>query len=57
MSDLRISEVLDAVGHDKKVIDGRLHFVLAQGIGATTIVSDVTTTELRTALKAIGLKK
>ena len=57
VSDLRISEVLDAVGHDKKVIDGRLHFVLAQGIGATTIVSDVTITELRTALKAIGLKK
>ena len=43
--------------HDKKVVDGRLHFVLAQGIGATTIVSDVATTELRTALKAIGLKK
>jgi 3-dehydroquinate synthase len=57
VSDLRISEVLDAVGHDKKVIDGRLHFVLAQGIGATTIVSDVSITELRTALKAIGLKK
>lgn len=57
VSDLRISEVLDAVGHDKKVVEGRLLFVLAQGIGDTSIVSDVTAAELRTALRAIGLKR
>ena len=57
VTDLRISEALEAVRHDKKVTDGRLHFVLANGIGATTIVPDVSAAELKTALRAIGLKK
>ena len=57
VADLRISDAIDAIQHDKKVIDGRLHFVLASGIGQTAIVPDVTTAELTMALKAIGLKK
>jgi 3-dehydroquinate synthase len=57
VTDLRISEALEAVQHDKKVTDGRLHFVLANGIGATTIAPDVSAAELKTALRAIGLKK
>jgi 3-dehydroquinate synthase len=57
VTDLRISEALEAVQHDKKVRDGRLHFVLANGIGATTIVPDVAAPELKAALRAIGLKK
>jgi 3-dehydroquinate synthase len=57
VTDLRVAEVLDAMQHDKKITDGRLHFVLAQGIGATQIVPDVTTAEIKTALKTIGLKK
>jgi 3-dehydroquinate synthase len=57
VTDLRISEALEAVRHDKKVKDGRLHFVLANGIGATTIAPDVSEPELKSALKAIGLKK
>ncbi|HYN08115.1 MAG TPA: 3-dehydroquinate synthase [Vicinamibacterales bacterium] len=57
VTDLRMSDTLDAVQHDKKVVDGKLHFVLANGLGATSIVSDMTTMELKTALKAIGLKR
>jgi 3-dehydroquinate synthase len=57
VTDLRISEALEAVRHDKKVKDGQLHFVLANGIGATTIAPDVSEPELKSALKAIGLKK
>jgi 3-dehydroquinate synthase len=57
VTDLKMGDALDAVQHDKKVVDGRLHFVLAKGLGDTTIVSDMTTMELKTALKAIGLKR
>ncbi len=57
VNDLRIADALEAIEHDKKVINGRLHFVLARGIGATEIVPDVTTADLKMALKAIGLKR
>jgi 3-dehydroquinate synthase len=56
VTDLRISEALEAVVHDKKVVNGRLHFVLPTGIGSTAIVSDVHTRELRAAMKAIGMR-
>jgi 3-dehydroquinate synthase len=56
VADLAMSEALDAVQLDKKVVSGRLHFVLAQGIGATAIVPDVTTDELRAAMAAIGMR-
>ena len=46
--------MLDAVKHDKKVVAGRLHFVLPTAIGATTIVDDVTEKEMKTALKKRG---
>jgi 3-dehydroquinate synthase len=56
VSDLRVKDALDVMQRDKKVVRGRLHFVLARGIGATEIVSDVTPRELATALRAIGLR-
>ncbi len=56
VTDLPRSAVVEATGRDKKVVDGKLHFVLASGLGATTIVSDVTTRELRAALRHIGLR-
>ncbi|MEO7189649.1 MAG: 3-dehydroquinate synthase [Vicinamibacterales bacterium] len=56
LGDLRSSDAIDAIGHDKKVVNGRLHFVLAHGIGATKIVSDVHTRELRAAMKTLGMK-
>src|SRR5207249_1508647 len=56
VTDLRIKDALGAVQLDKKIVNGRLHFVLADGIGATTIVSDVTTKELAAAMKSLGMK-
>jgi len=56
VTDLRGGDVLDAITHDKKVVDGRLHFVLASGLGSTATVTDVTTVELAEAMAAIGLR-
>jgi 3-dehydroquinate synthase len=56
LADLTIAEVLDAVRRDKKVVNGRLHFVLAIAIGATMTVDDVTEDELRATLRRLGLK-
>jgi 3-dehydroquinate synthase len=56
VADLYAAEVLDAIKRDKKVLHGRLHFVLAIAIGATTTVDDVTEDELRGVLKRLGLK-
>jgi 3-dehydroquinate synthase len=57
VSDLRASDALEAIARDKKVVQGRLHFVLARGIGATEIVADVRAAELRAAMAAIGMKR
>jgi 3-dehydroquinate synthase len=56
VADLRCSDAHDVIGRDKKVVAGRLHFVLARGIGATEIVSDVQTKEITAAMKHIGMK-
>jgi 3-dehydroquinate synthase len=55
VADLSAQQVVEAAGRDKKVIAGRLHFVLPVGIGATTTVSDVTVEELSAAARGIGL--
>jgi 3-dehydroquinate synthetase len=44
------------MGHDKKVVGGRLHFVLPRSIGTTEVVTDVTEKELKAALAAAGLR-
>ena len=56
IADLPSTDVLAAMQHDKKVIAGRLHFVLPTAIGATTIADDVTESEIRSALAHVGLK-
>lgn len=56
VADLSAAQVVEAAGRDKKVVAGRLHFVLPTAIGQTTVVQDVTTGELVEALTAIGLK-
>lgn len=56
VSDLSAADIIEATRRDKKVLDGRLHFVLPTKIGATTTVTDVSTQELTRALVAIGLK-
>jgi 3-dehydroquinate synthase len=57
ISDLSARETIEAMQRDKKVARGRLHYVLASGIGTTTIVDDVTDRELQGALKSVGLGK
>jgi 3-dehydroquinate synthase len=56
VSDLSVGEALEAVGRDKKVIKGKLHFVLPSEIGAAHVVDDVSAKELSAALKRIGLR-
>jgi len=55
VADVAVRDALDAVSHDKKVVNGRLHFVLVHGTGATT-VADVTAKELRAALAVLGIR-
>ena len=57
IADVSIAQILDAMRHDKKVVSGRLHFVLPTAIGATAIVDDVTDKEMRQALKRVGFRK
>jgi 3-dehydroquinate synthase len=54
IADIPVPEVLEAVGHDKKVIKGQLHYVMPKEIGACEVVTDVTKEELAAALIAIG---
>ena len=46
VADIAVEELLEAIGHDKKVIAGRLHFVLPTTIGSCEVVTDVTTDEI-----------
>ena len=57
IADLASAQMLEAMQHDKKVVAGRLHFVLPTAVGASTIVDDVTEKELRSALKQVGFAK
>jgi 3-dehydroquinate synthase len=57
IADVSAGQILEAVRHDKKVVSGRLHFVLPTAIGATTIVDDVTEKEMREALKQVGFRR
>jgi len=54
VADLSAAQIIGAMQHDKKMVAGRLHFVLPTAIGATTIVDDVTEKELKTALRKVG---
>jgi 3-dehydroquinate synthase len=56
VNDLSARAALAIVRLDKKVVAGRLHVVLANGIGDTTIAGDVTPRELTSAMRAIGLR-
>ena len=56
VTDLSASEVLETMKRDKKVVAGRLHMVLPDGLGGTVIVDDVTEKETRRALTTIGVR-
>ncbi len=55
VSDLSSRAVLEAVRRDKKVVNGKLHYVLPTSIGSTATVGDVTEEEILTALVRLGL--
>lgn len=56
VADLSITEIIEAVRRDKKVVNSRLHFVLCTSIGTTAVVDDVTEDELKAALVRLGLR-
>jgi 3-dehydroquinate synthase len=56
VADLTVSEMLEAMRRDKKVVDGRLHYVLATAIGTHAIVDDVSEEELADALRRVGFR-
>ena len=57
IADISSAQMLEAMQHDKKMVAGKLHFVLPTAVGATTIVDDVTEKELRESLKRVGFAK
>ena len=57
VGDLSTRDMLEAIRHDKKVVNGTLHYVLCTGIGSWTTATDVTEEELAKALRKVGLKK
>ena len=56
IADVSAGQLIPAMTHDKKAVAGRLRFVLPTAIGATTIVDDVTESEIRSALKKVGFR-
>jgi 3-dehydroquinate synthase len=56
VADLTVASMVEAMRLDKKVVDGRLHFVLSTAIGRAIIVDDVREDELISALRAVGFK-
>jgi 3-dehydroquinate synthase len=53
VNDVSAKDVLAAIGRDKKVVAGTLHFVAAPALGTTVTLTDVTEKEVRAALKEL----
>jgi 3-dehydroquinate synthase len=56
VGDLSSAQVIDAIRRDKKVIAGRLHFVLPRTIGSCEVVGDVSEDDIASALREVGLE-
>jgi 3-dehydroquinate synthase len=56
VGDLVATQVVEAMRRDKKVLNGRLRFVITPNIGEAAVIDDVDEKELTRALKTIGLK-
>jgi 3-dehydroquinate synthase len=56
VADLAVADAVAAIRQDKKIVEGRLHFVLPRDIGRVEVVDDVTEAELARALTTIGLR-
>jgi 3-dehydroquinate synthase len=54
--DLPVADVIEAIRRDKKVVSGKLHFVIAIQVGATMTIDDVSEDELKGVLTRLGLK-
>ncbi len=57
VADLSATEVVSAIRHDKKIVAGTLHFIVAAEPGTTTTLTDVTEKQLTSALNAIGVQR
>jgi 3-dehydroquinate synthase len=55
LGDLGIESAIEAIRRDKKVLHGRLHYVIATGIGTTETIDDVTEDELRGVMARLGM--
>jgi 3-dehydroquinate synthase len=55
VADVSSKDVLAAITRDKKVVNGKLHFIAASDRGKTVELTDVTEKELKAAVKTIGL--
>jgi len=56
VADISAKEVYAAIGRDKKVVAGTLHFIAATERGKTIELTDVTEKEIKAAAKKIGLR-
>ena len=56
VSDISAKEVYAAIGRDKKVVAGTLHFIAAVERGKTVELTDVTEQEIKAAIRKIGLR-
>ena len=56
VADISAKDAFAAIGRDKKVVNGTLHFVAAADRGTTMELTDVTEKEIKAALKKIGLR-
>jgi 3-dehydroquinate synthase len=56
VGDLEAAQVVEAMGRDKKVVSGTLHFLLPGPLGSTHVATDVSSAELQRALVQIGLR-
>lgn len=56
VADLSAKEVYAAIGRDKKIVAGTLHFVAAADRGKAVELTDVTEKEIKAAVRKIGLR-
>jgi 3-dehydroquinate synthase len=56
VADISAKEVFAAIGRDKKVVEGTLHFIAATERGKTIELTDVTEKEIKAAARKIGLR-
>jgi 3-dehydroquinate synthase len=57
VSDLSPAALIEALGRDKKVMAGRLVFVLPTAVGRVVIRNDVTRAQIRRALKTMAARE